>query len=930
MFKLTQMSAGLAAAFGSSLLLIGAPANAQQQQQPQQSPQRIEITGSNIKRLDLETVAPVQIITREQIERTGQPTVAEVLRNIPANTGGSFGESFSNSFAPGAAGISLRGLGQKTTLVLLDGRRVAGYGFAQNLQDTFVDLNSIPSSAVEKIEILKDGASAIYGSDAIAGVVNIILRKNMRGIEANASAGRFEGKGDTRLSFAGGVGDLASDAFNVMGVIDFYKRDYLSQADVKFTKSRDFRSYAGGRNFLSLTGGGTWRQLSATNALTNTFRAISECPGTTLTGTQAVNAGLINVTPVFPVGVPGGLTAATLATNTAQAAATNTFCARDFNTQFTALPGTERLGGIVKGTFELSPEVTARAELALSRVDTFQAFQSTFFAGTTGLTTTPAGLRPYTYNINFAPGVAGNPLTSNARYVGVLNDLGTRDNEIRSDTVRSVLGANWRLRDWDLDSALVYADNRVQSDNLNRLELIGTSAVFGVPTTPQPPVPTSTASTYNLDRWSTNTAQARDLMQIDFPRESKSTLLSLDTRASTTIGRMDGGPIGLGLGLEFRKETLNDKPDPVAAEGGVLGQGITATKGSRNNTAVSAELSMPFTKSVEVQAAIRNDRYTDFGNSLVPKLGVKWNASDILAIRANWGRGFRAPTLPEVSESVATFFTSVIDPEDGVSRQISGVFAGNPSLKAETSASRTIGFILSPAKDVRFGVDLYHLDWRNVVASPAFQDILDASCPTETSPCPSTSNVVRDPTTNFVVTILSNYQNLAQRVTEGGDLEFEFGVPTNFGKFKLRGDVTYVKSFKEDGIEYAGTNGGTNTIPRVRGSLALDYDAGGWSLTGRYNYTGGYRQDALGASWFAVQDPRFQNGVYPTKVAAYGTVDLYGSYAISKNFKISGSVLNVGDKTPPYDPGFSTTSLYDFSLHDVRGRQVRFSLNYKM
>src|SRR6185436_19064511 len=106
----------------------------------------VEITGSNIKRVDAETIAPVDVITRQEIERSGQPTIAEVLRNLPANSGSSFSESFSNSFAPGAAGISLRGIGQKTTLVLINGRRVTGYGFAQNLQDTFVDLNSIPAS----------------------------------------------------------------------------------------------------------------------------------------------------------------------------------------------------------------------------------------------------------------------------------------------------------------------------------------------------------------------------------------------------------------------------------------------------------------------------------------------------------------------------------------------------------------------------------------------------------------------------------------------------------------------------------------------------------------------------------------------------------------------------------------------------------------
>ncbi len=146
-------------------------------QQVAQARERIEVTGTNIKRVDTETVAPVEIITRDEIERSGQATVGEMLRRIPSATAGSFNESSTNSFAPGAFGISLRGLGQKTTLVLLNGRRTSSYGFAQNLQDTFVDINSIPTAAVERIEILKDGASAIYGSDAIAGVVQHVNRQ---------------------------------------------------------------------------------------------------------------------------------------------------------------------------------------------------------------------------------------------------------------------------------------------------------------------------------------------------------------------------------------------------------------------------------------------------------------------------------------------------------------------------------------------------------------------------------------------------------------------------------------------------------------------------------------------------------------------------------------------------------------------------------
>ncbi len=908
MFARTKLCTALALAFGGGMLLAGVAAQAQNQ--------RIEITGSHIKRIDAETVAPVEVITRDQIERTGLPTVAEVIRNIPANTGGSFGESFSNSFAPGAAGISLRGLGEKTTLVLLNGRRVAGYGFAQNLQDTFVDLNSIPSSAVERIEILKDGASAIYGSDAIAGVVNIILRKDFRGVEASLDGGGFEGKKDYRFTLTGGTGDLAADKYNVFAVLDYYKRDLLLQGDTKFLASRDMRAYPGGRNFQSLTGGGTWAPMNTAGTATqNVRKAITECSGTVMTGPEAVTAGLIN-----PVG----------ATNLALAAATNTYCTYDFKNQFTALPGTERIGSLVRGTMELSGTATAYAELGLSRVITDQTFQAPFFAGTTGLEQTVAGLRPFPYNITFAPGVAGNPYTVNARYNGVLQDEGTRDNHITSDSARFLAGITYSKGDWDLDSGMGISRNSVNSLNNNRITLSGTSATFGVPTTPQPPVPISASSVYNLDRPSTNSQAVRDGMAIDFPRKSTSDLFFVDTKASTTIGKMAGGDIGLALGAEWRKESLKDRPDPAATSGDILGQGITATDGKRDNGAFFAEVSLPFTKSLEVQAALRNDIYSDYGTSTTPKVGFKWKAMDILLLRANWGKGFRAPSLPEISPSVATFFTTVIDPEDGVSRQISGVFAGNPNLKAETSSSHTIGFVLEPTKDLSMSVDMYKIDWRNVVASPGFQQIIDDTCPAGGPGCPSTANVIRDPATGLVVSVLSNYENLAQRITEGADFDIRLGVPTGYGKFTLRTNATYVKSFKEDGVEYVGTNGGSNTIPRIRAGFSVDFDRGGLSLSGKLNYTHSYYQQFLAGSFFVPQDPRFQNGVYPDRAGSYTTLDLFARYVVTKNLTVSGSLINAMNKTPPYDPGFSSTSLYDFSLHDVRGRQVRVGLNYKM
>ncbi|HET9579427.1 MAG TPA: TonB-dependent receptor [Usitatibacter sp.] len=890
---------------GVALSVIAAGAQAQQAQRVE----KIEVTGSHVKRVDTETVSPVDVITREQIERTGQATVAEVLRNIPANTGGSFSESFTNSFAPGAAGISLRGLGQKTTLVLLNGRRITGFGFAQNLQDTFVDLNAIPASAIERVEILKDGASAIYGSDAIAGVVNIILRRDFKGLEISGQAGRFEGKHDWRATLTGGWGDLARDRWSVFGTLDFYKRDLVMMRDTKFGADRDFRDVPGGRNNQSLQGGGTWRQLTSTNANTNNFRAISECEtfgGRTVTAAQAVDLGLI----------AGPLN------NTNFNQPGNTFCLHDFDDQFTALPKTDRTNFIGRAQREFSPNLTGYFELGLSRVDTFQRFQSPFFSATTGLAQTSAGLRPFTYNIRFAPGVAGNPFPSNALYnASVFNDMGTRDLDIRSDTARVLAGATYTIRNWDLDSAINWSRNEVDQQNINRITLAGTSAVFGVPTTPQPPVPVSTNSAYNLDRPSLNTDAVRNQMLISFPRKSTSELKSIDTKASTELMQMAAGPLGLALGVEGREEKLNDRPDPLAEAGQILGQGITSTNGSRRQYAGYAELAIPITRAIEAQVAGRYDHYSDYGSSSTPKIGIKFRPTNTLLLRANWGKGFRAPTLPEISPSVATFFTSVIDPTTNQITQISGVFAGNPGLQAEKSDSWTAGLVFEPNANFNVGVNFYNIDWKNIVAAPSFQAIVNSGDPTR---------VIRDPSTGNIVTVLNGYINVNETKTQGVDLEGRYRISSPYGRWTLRANAVYVDKFEENGTEVAGTNGGTNTIPRFRSQLSVDWDYRALSATLTQNYIHRYLQQLLPGSFFTPQDPRFQNQTYPERVPSYTTYDLYAKYQLTKNVTVSGAVLNLYDKTPYYDPGFSGTFLYDFSLFDVRGRQFRLGVSFKM
>jgi len=908
---------------------IAAPAVAQQQQ-PQQM-QRVEITGSNIKRIDAETVAPVEVITREQIERSGQPTIADVLRNLPANSGGSFGESFSNSFAPGAAGISLRGLGQKTTLVLINSRRVTGYGFAQNLQDSFVDLNSIPSSAVERVEILKDGASAIYGSDAIAGVVNIIMRRDYRGMEATVSGGRASGQSDYGASLTGGYGDIGANKFNILGVLDFYKRDEIMLSDTKFGKTRDYRGEAGGgRNFNSLTAGGGWRQLNANGSLSSNFQAISQCAGEVINGTEALARGQT--------------------TSAATGAATNTFCPQATNTLLSAVPGTERIGFIGRGTVEISPTLSAFVELGLSRVKSEQTFTNPFF-NSTGLEPTSAGLKPFAYTINFAPGAAGNPFQTaangpsaaggaTARYVGSLNDLGSRDAKIESDTGRLLAGLLYSFNNWDFDSAVGYSKNKVNSLSLNRLSLTGVSAAFGVPSTPQPPVPVSTSSTYNLDDFTQNSDAVRDSLRVNNARKASSSLRFIDTKASTELPArfaLPGGNVGLALGAEWRKESLKDTPSASATSGDILGQGSTATDASRTSEAVYGELRLPILKNLEMQLAARYDHYSDYGSSAVPKVGIKYTPTDTVALRGNIGKGFRAPTLPEISPSTATFFVQVIDPQDDTVQNISGVFAGNPALKAEKSVSANLGIVFEPTRNFSTSLDYYWIKWTDIVLAPSFQGIVDTSCPNPPlgdpllPNCPSTDLVLRDPITNNIVTVFNQYQNSSNLFTSGLDLEVRYQVPTaNMGKFTGRFNGIYVIKYELDGFGGEGANGTGTSIPRIKYTAALDWDYGALNLNGRVNYTHGVRQDFLPGSYFTPQSPAFQSGVYPTKTGSYYSFDFSGSYQITKNFKVGASVVNAFDRKPPYDPGFDSTNNYDFSQFDVRGRLVRLNLTYKM
>lgn len=928
MFELKPIARHLLLACGSlaGVLMVAGPAAAQQAQGQEQKLERVTITGSNIRRTDTETVAPVEIVTREEIERSGRTTVAEVLKTIPSNSGGIFNET-ANSFAPGSTSVSLRGLGQAATLVLINGRRMASYGFAQNIQDSFVDLSSIPAAAVERIEILKDGASAIYGSDAIAGVVNLILRRDFKGIEVAAGSSFLESsKNEYRANLTAGFGDLGADKFNVFATLDYQKRDGFTMSETDFGKSRDFRGQQGGRNFQSLTAGGTWR---GTGANSNFFRAISECPNVVdFAGAAAL--GLL--TPNQAAAAPG----------TGFNQAGNTWCVRDFANIFTIIPDAERVSLLSRATIDLSAETQAYFEAGFSRNEVSFKFQEPFFAGTTRFypVPAPANLASSPFNAIFAPGVSGNPLGFNATYNGVLNDFGTRNTDVKSDALRLLGGIKFRAFDWDLDAGLGYSESKITQDS-TVLFTDGTIAALGLPTTLQPPTPVVTGgATYNLDRPSTNSQALRNSMFGSVSRDAKSDLQFIDAKGSTeTSVMLPGGPIGVALGAEYRRESITSLPKEIVRTGGVLGQGSTNVDGSRNSLAAYTEFALPLTKTLEAQAALRYDDYSDFGTTVNPKLGLKFKPAAEFLLRANWGRGFKAPSLPEITPSSAFFFTTIVEPTTGALSQIAGSINANPDLKPEKSRSGTLGFVWEPTVDFSLGVDIYEIKRTNQVSFEDFQAIANN---------PNDPRAFRDPTTGVVLSIAGNYTNLGETFTRGTDFDVRYKMRSTYGAFTTRLNASYLDTFQISGLadclgtssnEAAGSNAAwclTNTasLPRWKGNFTIDWEQGPAVVSVRTNYIDGFRRAydvAAAPSYFAPSGANTipQTGFLSRRQPSYTTFDLFARYNVTPKLQVSAGVVNLTDELPPFQPSFSTTYFYDRTQsYNVLGRYYNLNVRY--
>jgi iron complex outermembrane receptor protein len=914
---------------------------------PSQPIQRVEITGTNIRRAQAETSNPVQTVSRADIEKSGKTTVAELLQTLAVDNQGSVPTTFGSGFAAGASGISLRGLGAASTLVLLNGRRIAPYGLADDGQKVFADLNIIPTEAVERVEVLKGGASAIYGSDAIAGVVNVILRRDYKGTAIRASGGMSQEKdgSDTRLAITHGFGDLESDKYNALFSLEFGKknevwnRDRAGRGPVGLSDLRAFGFSA--QEALGGTGA-----ITGNNAAGSAINGNVRNPGT-LNYYNRGNLNGVGFTRTFPgaacsnftnhpQGDPGG------------------GCLIDATQQYGQMqPDQSTINLFGRGTWQVNQDWQTYAE---ANVYTSKTKSSTTPSGVNANVGYPGG--PVS-NAAVALGAAhpDNPYfgsTARLRYLAA--DVGPRTSEIESTFTRAVLGAKGTVGAWDIDSALLFSQSRVSNDRNGYLQrdvtfaLLNPSAANVAAALGNPAYAALPAGTYWRigENAGLNSRAVYDALSPTISNDARSRIAQIDVKASREFGKLPGGAMGLALGGEFRREETFLHPTSGTERGNIIGLGYSAYEGSRNVGALYAELLAPVLSTVEVSTAIRYDHFTDVGNSYTPKLGIKWTPTRNFALRGNFERGFRAPSAAENGRGGLAAFSTASDPlrcNLGVQSacdpaSIAVITSPNPNLSPERSKSYSLGMVWDPLPRTSISLDFWQIKRKNEIN----QEQVDAAI--------AAGQVARDPSTatttpgdpGAITAVLANYVNSASTKVRGVDLDMRRAWPLGGSYGTLTTDVKWTHLFKwlrteKDGTsrDFAGTHGNcdvTNCIgtPDDRVNLSATWEREQWRVTGTVNFRGKmdntlFKDDPDGCASHFANGKDAPNGC---KLSSFTTLDLTARYRLNPKLEVFGTIQNLLDKEPPLDPlTYGAAGFNPLDYSGAMGRYFNVGLRYQ-
>lgn len=953
---------------GAGFAAFATPAFAQSPQAaqnatPEDNEPVIVVTGSLIRRTDAETPSPVTTVSVDSLDKRGISTVQDGLQRLAANNGPALTNSFSanGAFAAGASAVSLRGLSTNSTLVLFDGMRAAYYPLPDDGTRNFVDLNTIPDDIIERVEVVRDGASSNYGADAIAGVVNIITKKNFKGVAGRAETG-ISSRGDGaqyRLSLTAGTGDIDDNGYNVY-ISGFYvnsKQLKNSQRGYPYN-TNDWRRVCNngtcGANGTvdGLDGDGNYGPFSP--VVTNTGSTFFVRPASTLDGTQNGRYQMLNPAAGCHLSTPYNLTGPDLAANPS---APTTVCNEDLIKNYGIInPDIERYGLSARFTARVGDSSEAYAEFNFLQTKVaYDGLPSTIrgnapapfffprystsgniaYYGNNTILQLPVYVCPRgtTVACTAANGTLNpnNPFAAqgeNAAIIGRLPNSIEHD-ESRTRAYRGAIGIKGPINDnwnYQFDTTAMHIDLRRKSDGYVYIQHLLDVIADG---------------SFNFVNPTANSQATLNYLMPTATAVSTSDLVQSQASVTGKLLDLPGGALQLAAGVSFRYEAIDSPSINSDANGGTQRyyrlNGF-AIKGSRRVYSAFAELTAPIIDQIEIDAAGRYDRYSGGLDNFSPKVGVKIKPIKQVLLRGTYSRGFRVPSFGEANATfpttgfvtntqnlfndtylaqygctVATFSSCPQYIRSGSWGQTS---LSNPQLKPEKSRSFTAGILVEPMRGVSFSVDYYNIKKTGGITTPDYSPALIAYYAGQ--PIPTGFNVIEDvpiapgdtrkPRVAFVQAAFINANTIK---TEGLDFEANVNMPvTDSIRWNSSLQASYIlrleTEFPDGTVQrYDGTLGNFNLTagsgtPKWHGSWLNTLDFGKFALSGTVNFFGGYDLSAVDQGT-GYKDCGLDDGSLPCRVKDYITFDLNAQVKVNDNFTFYANVLNLFDRMPPID-----------------------------
>jgi len=900
-------------AVAATLAAASSAALAQAQEQAQL--ERVVVTGSAIKRIAAEGSLPVQTVTRAEIERSGVTSVVELMQNLSSVQGGITEGDTVGGGGGGQATVSIHNLGGDRTLVLLNGRRLIGEAGGA------VDLNMIPLSIIERVDVLTDGASALYGSDAVAGVVNFITRNNStrKNISANVSVPQHKGGKERSASISGGFGDLDSDGFNIMAALSVDKRDALTADQREFTKTGVINFSHNGNQYQFFNG------------------SPSSIPGN------------VNVPVIEDGELSSELRNVYLAQNGKCAERTvqvGQSCYFDYAGTVQAFPDRKRTNLFGSASVKLGNH-TLRADLLLGKTKTsgkIAAVPGSVAVDPNGPFANELAAVGYTPAYLQSIGLDPNRIAS-VSYRAY--DLGNRTSTFDRDNKALWLQLDGQLAGWDYTATAGYQRAVVEESNSG----YPLAKAFGA---------LLRSGLYNpfvLPGQQSQAARdaASQIMISGIYDTETSTLFNADVRAQREIFSTSAGGAYLALGASFQKDKVTDDPGAVArGEGGVNGDDqrfgdstvVIPYSAKRDSMGAFAEVIVPVVKNLEVTAGVRYDNYRHVDSATNGKLSFKYTPMPQLLVRGSIGTGFRAPTLRQLyrplqefgvtaepytcNAGMAAMAASLGATCQAGDKQYNVFTGGVKTVKPEESKQATLGFRVEPTSTLSFGAD-----WWWVGIDKTFGSVDENEAFSDPQKYSNLWLVYTDPVTGEkFLAYNASTTNLGKSFSSGIDFDVTGRVNTPIGRLTSNVRATYMLNDKQQllaGGEYFSTIADNHpsigdVTFRWKGQWTNTLQTGNWVHAANINFQSGYKD-------FPTEVENLANGeteVVRLKVKPYVTLDWQTAYTWNKQLTLSLGIKNVFDKEPPLSLRVKGGHMlgFDYRYYSPIGRTFQARASY--